>query len=250
MPPRRNRGFTLIELLVVIAIMALLMGILVPSFGSAMSLTRRLRCRTNLKGIVGAVVAFADRKQEHRGSGVSRALPVAPGIDANWSDPSNGNAKCMWILVERRYVQPELFLCPAMAELTAGNRSDGKFYRNTCGYSYLSMVGRGSKDILPVLTLANAPPGLIIVGDRNPRFNDLGARDSSVDNESNSKSHGKRGKKWVGQNVGRIDGSAAWLTQAKVNTGSRQDDWIYRSEDASGDTSGQAEDSEDVFLIP
>ena len=58
--PGRPRGaFTLIELLVVLAILSLLVAILTPSIGRAMTLARRAICLTNLRTLGNAGVLFA-----------------------------------------------------------------------------------------------------------------------------------------------------------------------------------------------
>jgi prepilin-type N-terminal cleavage/methylation domain-containing protein len=46
-----GRGFTLIELLVVISVIALLVGIVMPSLGSARQTARRTKCTANLRSI-------------------------------------------------------------------------------------------------------------------------------------------------------------------------------------------------------
>ena len=51
-------GFTLIELLIVIGIIALLLAILLPSFGKAKSMAMRLKCAHNLKQINVAVSLY------------------------------------------------------------------------------------------------------------------------------------------------------------------------------------------------
>ncbi|MGD9689231.1 MAG: type II secretion system protein [Phycisphaerales bacterium] len=59
----QRRGFTLIELLVVIAIIALLVGILLPSLAGARKEARAIKCATNARSVVQAVVSYtADYK--------------------------------------------------------------------------------------------------------------------------------------------------------------------------------------------
>ncbi|MFP4216749.1 MAG: type II secretion system protein [Phycisphaerae bacterium] len=56
---KMGRGFTLVELLVVIAIIALLVSILLPSLKQAKEQAKTAVCVTNMKGIAGAVVNYA-----------------------------------------------------------------------------------------------------------------------------------------------------------------------------------------------
>jgi len=83
---RRRAGFTLIELLVTISIIALLIGILIPTLGSARDSARSLRCGTNLNQIGVAIMMYLP---EHR-----EALPqvrIDPATDEMVEAPKGVN---------------------------------------------------------------------------------------------------------------------------------------------------------------
>ena len=242
---RTNRGFTLIELLTVIAIIILLGAIMTPGFGRAMVLARRGRCGTNIKDIVRACSVYVDAQREHRG-GTPRALPSTDPADAV------GNRQCMWLLVKYDYTTPDTLICSAMRGQTPAMSTDPDHIlkREECSYSFISMVGRGSAGAPPVLTMDNAPRGMVIVGDLNPRSEGTGTFNAAL-NGYNSASHGALASgNNEGQNIGRLDGSATWTTKPTVVTGSNDDDWIYQSTSPTGDATGRAGGEEDVFLIP
>ena len=240
---RTNRGFTLIELLAVVAIVILLAAILTPGFGRALVLARRGKCAANIKDLVRGCAMYADAQREHRG-GTPRALPSTAPTDAV------SNRQCLWLLVKYDYTGPDALICAAMRrQKPALSTADG-VGREQCSYSFISMVGRGSVGAPPVLTMDNAPRGMVIVGDLNPRWvEESGTFDSAL-NGQNSASHGALAKGNEGQNIGRIDGSATWTTKPTVVTGSHQGDLMYQSTSTMGDTTGRAGGSEDVFLIP
>lgn len=60
------KAFTLIELLVVIAIIALLLGILLPSLGSARATARNLKCKINMRSINLAMELY---REDNKGFG-------------------------------------------------------------------------------------------------------------------------------------------------------------------------------------
>lgn len=248
---RTNRGFTLIELLAVVAIVILLAAILAPGFGRAMILARRGKCATNIRDIVRACSVYADAKREHRG-GMARALPS--------TDPPNavGNRQCLWLLVKYDYTVPDALICSAMRKHSPALSTDPDVIlaREHCSYSFISMVGRGSAGAPPVLTMDNAPSGMVIVGDLNPRWvEESGSFDSAL-NGKNSASHGALASGNEGQNIGKLDGSATWTTKPtdppKLTLPDMADPLylFYQSTSPTGDTTGRAGGPEDVFLIP
>ena len=66
----RSRAFTLIELLIVICVVTLLVGILLPTLGSARESARSVRCASNLRQVVIAWTAYAGEYRD-------RAMPLA-----------------------------------------------------------------------------------------------------------------------------------------------------------------------------
>ncbi len=73
----RKAGFTLVELLVVVAIIAILISIIMPQIGGALSNGRRIACASNLRQIAMATHEFADSRDG--------ALP--PVREGGWTGP-------------------------------------------------------------------------------------------------------------------------------------------------------------------
>lgn len=60
----RRVGFTLIELLVVIAIIAVLIGILLPTLGSARDVAKTTKCLANLRSVSQGISMYTDQNRD------------------------------------------------------------------------------------------------------------------------------------------------------------------------------------------
>jgi prepilin-type N-terminal cleavage/methylation domain-containing protein len=60
---RRPRGFTFIELLVVLALLVVLLGLLLPVLSKARSAAVDVRCRSQLRQLIAATLAYASDKE-------------------------------------------------------------------------------------------------------------------------------------------------------------------------------------------
>lgn len=105
-PSRRGRGFTLIELLIVIAVIALLIGILIPTLGSARENARTVKCQSNLRQLGAMSLAYT---VDHRGYYCSGAWD-------NSREEGNGPIDTTgWVadFVNGAYGKPGIALCPS-----------------------------------------------------------------------------------------------------------------------------------------
>jgi prepilin-type N-terminal cleavage/methylation domain-containing protein/prepilin-type processing-associated H-X9-DG protein len=116
----RNRsGFTLIELLVVIAIIALLIGILLPSLGSARNTARTVKCAASQRSVSQAVAIYQTNSRyfpAHYVYGDSTTGLSWRIQDQITSNPAAGNGYIHWSysLFSDGAVAEDAFKCPSV----------------------------------------------------------------------------------------------------------------------------------------
>ena len=88
-----KKAFTIVELLVVAGIIALLMGVLIASFGAGTESARSAKCLTNMRNLATAVNSYA----MNRG-----VYPLAGSIETYEFDESDGVKNVREIFGERR----------------------------------------------------------------------------------------------------------------------------------------------------
>ncbi len=156
----RALGFTLIELLVVIAVIALLVGILLPSLGSARDAARNVVCSSMQRQLVTGMLVYASEQREWiPGPNTSNAdLQVdfnpagdlaaeTPTTSHDWISPSIGGSAGFSPNRARRTKQIfEQFGCPSTKFKyfdiyeNATDRADFELMRNGDGFKQVSFL--------------------------------------------------------------------------------------------------------------
>ncbi|MEO0476884.1 MAG: prepilin-type N-terminal cleavage/methylation domain-containing protein [Planctomycetota bacterium] len=153
-------GFTLIELLVVISIIALLIAILLPALSRARITAQESLCRSNLRQLTTASVAYAT---ENKGNFPTRGTNISNNADVNWATTANAvldtptndsdqDARDMLVgyLTDYSVERPsEVMYCPLMPVGTGFSFQDGwPSSKNVYewGYGYLGNAFESKDD--------------------------------------------------------------------------------------------------------
>jgi prepilin-type N-terminal cleavage/methylation domain-containing protein len=187
-PMKKNRGFTLIELLVVIAIIALLVGILLPALGKARQSARQLKCGTQVRNIVQAMVTWAqNNKDAYPLPSVLDKADLTIAASATSQETKNNTGNILSILIWNGSISPEI--CVSPAESNGSVRTDD-------GYENSNPTKAGSKATTALWDPGFAGTPLATDGQGPSGFS--GRRTSGVGNNSYAHSFllGNRRQRW------------------------------------------------------
>lgn len=103
-----RRGFSLIELLIVIAIVALLIGLLLPTLGTAREAARSTQCASNLSQIFIVCRTYADQYK-----GMTPALGRPYDKPPNWALVMQQSIGMGGTNADELYVSKSMLVCPS-----------------------------------------------------------------------------------------------------------------------------------------
>jgi len=125
---KARHGFTLIELLVVIAIIALLIGILLPSLGSARESSRQIKCAAGMRNVAQAVQLYSNAYRYFPPAYVYATETTGYAwklSEQEGTDPANGYIHWSYLLFDEGNVPDDAFKCPATSNGGAPRTNPG-----------------------------------------------------------------------------------------------------------------------------
>jgi hypothetical protein len=231
------------ELITIAACIVLFVGIFVPGYYKAQSISKRNHCAANMQQIYAGLGAYAQANSGYLPSAGAIPggswLPVRiPGV------PRASNTRHIYLLLKDGYVQnPRIFLCPGRGNgvpMIMDNYRRATDFAEPANCNY-SIQNGNVEDPSPVEELN---PRMAYVADANPYFSGYVTRNLSPFEPDNSNAHDVNG----GQNVLHVNGRVGWVTQPTVGV---DGDHIYRAGTLTRYVGTELPKSKtDSFLVP
>ncbi|MBO4619712.1 MAG: prepilin-type N-terminal cleavage/methylation domain-containing protein [Victivallales bacterium] len=165
-----KKSFTLIELLVVIAIIAILAGMLLPALSKARTKARTISCVNNHKQIMLGTMLYCEDNDGLLPRGYIQASQGLPSV-YNCTNYTCNNLQntAYFPVILRKYVDPELWACPAVSQPCAWtskwNAKEAAIdYKVAIGINYGRMSSATRIDRCTALASVPVPAGTFFYG--------------------------------------------------------------------------------------
>jgi prepilin-type processing-associated H-X9-DG protein len=239
---RRTSGpmFSLRELGAVAAAAVLLAVVFIPAVRSSRQTNYATQCASNVGQIGTAMLSYANSNKG--------MLPAADSNQNRWmpgeSGKSTSNSAALFHLVQSSYVQPPVFVCPAVGGGSFAVQQGMLDFPapKYVSYSYQHTVGPQGLSLDDPAFAGDKLAKMAILADSTPIFPDGQFHPDRI-NATTSDNHNH-----AGQNVLYMDGHVAWADKSTVGVNG---DNIYL---ISGVTNYRGDESPtqatDTFLLP
>ncbi len=242
-PVARGWFFSIRDLVAAAACITILVGLFAPGYYHARRLAERSACQNNLAAVYAGMAKFGT---EHDGrlpySGAFAPVPAEQTGSSPTARQTSSNSRHLYVLIQGRYVNPRVFVCPAHRGAVPLNVQNPEQLADfpqslSISYSYQQMAG-------PVRASLTTDPNLAVLADRNPLFDDDIVRRLRGPDQ-NSYVHGKR----AGQNVVFTSGRVAWTVRPQVGVNG-DNIWVPGCSGSVRTGAEMPECATDSFLVP